>query len=305
RALNEALDEELNDVNTPLQLINVDVLLANGEQSSDNLVPVSSPADLAYVIYTSGTTGQPKGVMIEHCSVINTLTELEKAYDFTEGDKTTAFTSYVFDVSVSECFVAITKGVEVHLLSNDHRVSPELISDYLIKHQITHTYLPPVVLSQLEQITYPRLRVVIYAGEPCDAKTAGYWSHKVKLYNYYGPTEAAIYTLGKQILDDEVEQIGLAIQNAQAYVLDQATNPVPMGVPGELYIGGAGLARGYLHRPELTAERFIDNPFATASDIEKGYTRLYKTGDLVRYLSDGNLEYLGRLDNQVKIRGYR
>ncbi|MCP3670912.1 MAG: amino acid adenylation domain-containing protein, partial [Gammaproteobacteria bacterium] len=126
-----------------------------------------------------------------------------------------------------------------------------------------------------------------------------------RLYNYYGPTEASIYVSGKQADVRNINEIGEAISNSRLYVLSPTGELAPIGAPGELYIGGAGLARGYLNRPDLTAERFIDNPFATPADIEKGYTRLYKTGDLVRWLPDGNLEYLGRNDQQVKIRGFR
>jgi acyl-coenzyme A synthetase/AMP-(fatty) acid ligase len=174
-----------------------------------------------------------------------------------------------------------------------------------MNNKINLAYLPPVLLSQLPQKDYPNLNSLIYAGESCDKKTASLWSHKVKLFNYYGPTEATIYATYKQILSDEVELIGAPIQNTRVYVLDPHMVPVPIGVIGELYIGGAGLARGYLNNKALTEERFIPNLFASRDDETKGYTRLYKTGDLVRWLADGNLEYIGRNDEQVKIRGYR
>ncbi|WP_183590268.1 amino acid adenylation domain-containing protein, partial [Mucilaginibacter lappiensis] len=272
-------------------------------EDSSAIPSYSGSGDLAYVIYTSGTTGLPKGVMVEHRSVVNTLYSLYAIYN--ENFKATAYTSYVFDVSVSEIFTSLLQGLELHILGDNIRLDSTGLSAYFIDNKINLAYLPPVLLKQLTQKSYPHLRSLIYAGEPCDKQTAQTWSSKVNLYNYYGPTESSIYAVSKQIQTDEVEQIGRPISNTQVYVLDGNGNPVPVGVSGELYIGGAGLSRGYLNRSELTAERFIANPFSTEADKAKGYTRLYKTGDLVRWLKDGNLEYLGRNDDQVKIRGYR
>jgi acyl-coenzyme A synthetase/AMP-(fatty) acid ligase len=168
------------------------------------------------------------------------------------------------------------------------------------------------LLAKLPRIAYKSLCGIIYAGEPCDANTGKYWSKYCKLYNYYGPTEATIYATGKQIIDGDTNLIGKPINNTTAYVLDKNLNLVPIGAIGELYVGGEGLARGYLNRPELTSERFISNPFQSEhKKQDKNYyengrnARLYKTGDLVRWLPDGNLEYIGRNDDQVKIRGYR
>ncbi|WKL50105.1 amino acid adenylation domain-containing protein [Flavobacterium pectinovorum] len=274
-------------------------------QDSSNLPQHSSAKNLAYVIYTSGTTGRPKGVMIEHAGVVNTLDALYDIYDNRVIKKSTTYTAYVFDVFVSEVFASILQGLELHILSKTIRIDSVLLSDYFIANKINLVYLPPIVLSSLPQRIYPDLQILIYAGEPCDKKTASLYSEKIKLFNFYGPTEACIYSTCKQIVLDEVEQIGRAISNTRAYVLDQNRQPVPIGVIGELHIGGAGLARGYLNRDDLTSERFITNPFATDTDLLKGYDRLYKTGDLVRWLADGNLEYIGRNDDQVKIRGYR
>ncbi|WP_347252434.1 amino acid adenylation domain-containing protein, partial [Legionella sp.] len=275
-----------------------------------NAITAVTSANLAYVIYTSGTTGKPKGVMIEHKNVINTLYALNGVYqknnNSDEPVKITAFTSYAFDVSVSELFVPLLRGDELHLLSNTLRKDILATSKYINKHEINYVYLPPVLLANLPRIKYPSLRAIIYAGEPCDRETAHYWSNKVKLYNYYGPTETSIYATGKQIKVDEVNLIGKPIANTTAYVLNAEKLPVPIGISGELYIGGQGLAKGYLNNRELTAERFIANPFQTDDERIQGINgRLYKTGDLVRWHLDGNLEYLGRNDFQVKIRGYR
>jgi amino acid adenylation domain-containing protein len=275
------------------------------KEDKSNHPKYNKATDLAYVIYTSGTTGKPKGVMIENAAVTNTVHDLYGIYGNPQIKKVTAYTSYVFDVSVSEIFTSLFLGLELHILANSIKADGTALSDYFIANRINLAYLPPVVLSLLPLHAHPDLISLIYAGEPCDKQTAKQWSDKVKLFNYYGPTEACIYATGKQILTDEVEQIGKPIQNTQAYILSAEKKTVPVGVIGELYLGGAGLARGYLNRPQLTAERFIENPFATESDKVKNYTRLYKTGDLVRWLPDGNIEYIRRNDDQVKIRGYR
>ena len=299
------------NVNNPIKLptgkmIFIDLTEPFYEREDKEDLPVYSQAtDLAYVIYTSGTTGKPKGVKLDHRAISNTVNALYSVYDIKTIKKTTAYTSYVFDVSVSELFAALLQGLELHILASSIRTDCIALSNYFAENEINLVYLPPVILSQLPKEIAPSLHSIIYAGEPCDKQTAAYWSTKVKLFNYYGPTEAGIYATGKQILTDEVEQIGIPIQNNKVYVLDKYHNPVPIGVVGELYLGGAGLATGYLNRPELTAERFVFNPFATLSDKEKGYTRLYKTGDLVRWLPNGNLEYTGRNDDQIKIHGYR
>ncbi|STX38341.1 non-ribosomal peptide synthetase [Legionella feeleii] len=281
------------------------------ELDISNIITADTSANLAYVIYTSGTTGKPKGVMVEHKSVINTLWALKQVYKRRSVNpevplKITAFTSYAFDVSVSEFFVPLLHGDELHLLSNTLRKDILATSKYINDNQINYVYLPPVLLANLPRIKYPSLEAIIYAGEPCDSQTAHYWSNKTKLYNYYGPTETSIYATGLQIEVDEVNLIGKPIANTTAYVLSQEMMPQPIGIIGELYIGGHGLAKGYLHQRELTNERFITNPFQTDDEkIQSINARLYKTGDLVRWCPDGNLEYIGRNDFQIKIRGYR
>jgi len=270
-------------------------------ENDQNLISYSQSTDLAYLIFTSGTTGNPKGVMIEHDSVINMIWALEEVYDFDPTHKkTSCFTSFIFDVSVSEIFSSLLRGGELHLFDNEHKYSPELLSKYINEHKINYLYLPPAILGLLPKCDYPSLRAMIFAGEPCDQSVGAYWATKHKLYNYYGPTECTVYATGKLVHVRNVNEIGKPLHNKKAYILDSYLNPVPIGVVGELYIGGVGQALGYLNLPELTKERFLSNHLQT--DKNK---KLYKTGDQVRWLSDGNIEYIGRNDFQVKIRGYR
>ncbi|WP_028389548.1 non-ribosomal peptide synthetase [Legionella fairfieldensis] len=281
------------------------------EFEKTNIITADTGTNLVYVIYTSGTTGKPKGVMVEHKNVLNTLYALNEVYQRNEETpksplKITAFTSYAFDVSVSEFFVPLLRGDELHLLSETLRRDILATSKYINENQINYVYLPPVLLANLPRIKYPSLKGLIYAGEPCDSETARYWSNKTKLYNYYGPTETSIYATGLQIKTDEVHLIGKPIANTTAYVLNAEKKPQPVGIIGELYIGGQGVAKGYLNQRELTEERFISNPFQTDNEKIQGINnRIYKTGDLVRWCSDGNIEYIGRNDFQIKIRGYR
>ncbi|MBX9867386.1 MAG: amino acid adenylation domain-containing protein [Burkholderiales bacterium] len=262
--------------------------------------------DLIYIIYTSGTTGSPKGVMVNHGGVVNTITDLYDVYDFKLGNKVLAFTSYVFDVSVSEFFVTLTNGGELHIINNDIRTNPSEISNYIIKNSINYAYLPPVILSNLPKLNYKSLRAIIYAGEPCDITTGKYWSNtKVKLYNYYGPTETSIYSIGKEVFNGDVHLIGQPMKNVKVYILNDKLNIVPYGVIGELYIGGNGVADGYLNLPEMTKEKFIKNIYQTEREQSLNVNGfIYKTGDLVRY-NGSYIEYIGRNDSQVKIRGFR
>ncbi len=271
-----------------------------------NLTIQKQPSDLAYVIYTSGTTGQPKGVMIEEQSVVNTIRGLENLYSLGRSAKVTFFSAYVFDVSVAEIFANLVIGNELHILSEEVRRDYLAIGEYLLANRIEISYLPPVILANLARVEYPDLVHIIYAGEPCGKEAGTYWSTHYKLFNYYGPTETSIYSLGKQVMAGDTHLIGRPLINSCAYILDSHLKAVPLGGIGELYIGGMGVARGYLNQPELTKERFIPNPFQSPADrLAKRNQRIYKTGDLVRYHHDGNIEYLGRNDFQVKIRGFR
>uniref|UniRef100_UPI00321A914C non-ribosomal peptide synthetase n=1 Tax=Chryseobacterium sp. TaxID=1871047 RepID=UPI00321A914C len=303
----EDILDQIDHLSVPcISLNNSNFSILMDSQEFLNPVTAVSANNLAYVIYTSGTTGLPKGVMVEHQSVVNVVDKVRDAYGFSEEEKLTAYTSYVFDVSVSEFFNALFYGNELHLLDDATKKDADLISQYLLDNEIAYTYLPPVMLSVLPRVDYPSVKGFLYAGEPCDYETGKYWSEKKVLYNLYGPTEATIYAIYKRIEHGDVHVIGKPVGNSSAYIMDAYHQLTPVGMVGELYLGGAGITRGYLNRPDLTEERFIKNPFQTELQKQSGVNgRLYKTGDLVRWLPDGNIEYIGRNDFQVKIRGYR
>jgi len=255
---------------------------------------------VAYVIYTSGSTGRPKGVMIEHGSVSMLLTTLASSITAEERSSVLAFTPFPFDVSVAELFSTLCFGGTLVLV----RGLDELAATMAAK-SIRLAFLVPVVAGLMSENLLPRtLHRLLIAGEPLSSTLSErlFQTGTVReIINLYGPTEATVYATWSAVrAGDGDPPIGCPMPGRSAYVLDEARLPVPIGVPGELYLGGAGLARGYLVRPALTAERFIPDPFSD----EPG-TRMYRTGDRVRWRADGELEYLGRLDFQVKVRGFR
>jgi len=284
---------------------------------SGDLSDAPQPPDLAYVIYTSGSTGNPKGTMIEHHSLTNFTAAAIAAYEVSAADRVLQFASLSFDTSIEEIFPALTSGAAV-VLRTDAMISSAV--DFLLKcgeFGITVLDLPTAYWHELadeiaaDNLTLPQsLRLVILGGEKALPERLVKWHQhagdRVRLVNTYGPTEttivATMFDLPAQGGNKKITDvpIGQPIGNLEVFVLDQFLRPVPVGIPGELYIGGAGVARGYLHRPELTAEKFVVHPFNA-----EGGARLYRTGDLVRYRVDGNLEFVGRIDNQVKIRGFR
>ncbi|MEG3973726.1 amino acid adenylation domain-containing protein [Microcoleus sp. herbarium8] len=277
-------------------------------------IPVK-PKNLAYVIYTSGSTGKPKGVLIQHESLVNYTTVATAEYRIQKCDRILQFSSISFDVSAEEIYTSLTSGATLVLRTDSMLDSLEGFLQKCKNWEITVMALPTAYwheltafLSQKTVALPPSLRLIIIGGEKALVDQLKTWlecvGERVRLVNNYGPTEA---TVGATIYDLSVADttlkelpIGRPLGNVQTYILDGNRQPVPIGIPGELHIGGAGLARGYLNRPELTSERFIRNPFS-----ESATERLYKTGDLARYLNDGNIEYLDRIDDQVKIRGFR
>ena len=257
--------------------------------------------NLAYVIYTSGSTGRPKGVLVTHRGLCNVAEAQLKIFDAQAHHRILQFASLSFDAATFEIAMAWHSGAALYLTAPDAVLAGPALNEQLRVQAITHATLPPSVLAVLSAEALPALQVVVCAGEACSADIVARWAPGRRFFNAYGPTEATIWSTVAECHDDGRKPlIGRPIANTQVYILDPYLNPVPIGIPGELHIGGDGLARGYLDRPELTKEKFIPNPFSEDPD-----SRLYKTGDLARYLPDGNIEFLGRIDTQVKIRGFR
>ena len=305
---NEIYNKKVNKINKKVSIIAIDCNIQKLYKylTTNPIIDNLTSNNLSYIIYTSGTTGKPKGVQIEHHSVVNLLLHLNKNIYNKHKQNISAFTSYTFDVSVSEFFCALISGNSLNILSNTTKKDALLISKYINEHSINYLYLPPVVLSELPRVKYKTLDKIVYAGEPCDRNTALYWSTSYKLYNYYGLTEGTVHFTEKKIINGNVASIGSPISNSKAYVLSSELLPLPIGAIGELYVSGVGLARGYLNKPDLTKEKFIPNPFQSDKERQTNKnSRLYKTGDLVRWLTSGELEYIGRNDFQVKIRGFR
>jgi len=273
------------------------------EENPSNLPQHSAAKDLAYLIYTSGTTGKPKGVMVEQGSVINLLNDLQNKYSIDSEERFLLFANYVFDASVEQMYLALLSGGALYVIENKSIIDSNSFEDYITKYQITHLHSTPSFLSSINPSKLYILKRVVFGAEYLTKELFDQYKKIIPtIINEYGPTESTITSLvsiNSHLLNRAT------IQNTRAYVLDPVYNPVPIGAIGELYLCGAGLARGYLNNPDLTARRFIANPFSNEADVKEGYTRLYKTGDLVRWLPDGNMQYIGRNDDQVKIRGYR
>jgi amino acid adenylation domain-containing protein len=308
-------------------------------ESSQNPESLTSPHHLAYVIYTSGSTGKPKGVMIGHNNVVRLLKKTQQWYHFTQNDVWTLFHSYAFDFSVWEIWGALSYGGKLIVVSYLTSRSPQAFYELLVKQKVTVLNQTPSAFQQL--IQHEQLlnklnlrsshslftRLVIFGGEALvmDQLTPWFNMHTegdTQFVNMYGITETTVHVTYFSISKEHTSRkensiLGKKIPDLKVYILDTQLNPVPVGVSGEIYIGGDGLARGYLNRPDLTAEKFIPNPFTNDPNTEERLNRadlsfkaperlrLYRTGDLARYLPDGNIEFLGRIDDQVKIRGFR
>jgi len=262
-----------------------------------------SPENLAYMIYTSGSTGRPKGTMVRHRGLCNLSAFQIRDFELDDTCRCLQFASFSFDASVSEIFTTLLSGATLILGSKDQLMpGPGLVR--LLKDQaVTTVTLPPSVSSVLRDEEFPGLRVLVSAGEALPPELANHWHKGRRLLNAYGPTEntvcASSFVVEKDIQDSAVP-IGRPIANVQLYIVDAFLNPLPAGVPGELCVAGDSLARGYHNRPDLTAEKFVPNPFS-----ETPGARMYRSGDRARWLADGTLEFLGRIDEQVKLRGFR
>ncbi|MDX1695323.1 MAG: amino acid adenylation domain-containing protein, partial [Ketobacteraceae bacterium] len=297
------------------------------QQPVDNLEPNAGPDNRAYVIYTSGTTGKPKGVLIPHSNVIRLFTATDQWYGFAQDDVWTLFHSFAFDFSVWEIWGALFYGGRVVVVPQAVAKATEDFYKLVVEEGVTVLNQTPSAFTQFikvdemqcdqqtEWANRLQLRYVIFGGEALDFSALHTWNERhglnqPQLVNMYGITETTVHVTYHRITGDDLAKraslIGRPIPDLDVYILDSHMNPVPVGVPGELHVGGQGVCQGYLNRPELTEERFVDNPFGATVKRDNGlYDCLYKTGDLGRYLVDGTIEYMGRIDHQVKIRGYR
>jgi amino acid adenylation domain-containing protein len=260
------------------------------------------PGNAAYVIYTSGSTGRPKGVIVAHGGVANAVRHAVETFRVEPGSRVLQMASLSFDLSVLEIFTALSAGAAVVLAGRETAASGPALARFLRERRVTLMAVTPSILDAIPEEDLPDLRTVVVGGEACSAASAARWSRGRSFLNAYAPTEASIYaTLHRlEAPPPHAPPVGRPIPGARAYVLDAGLEPVPEGTSGELYLAGAGVARGYLGRPDLTAERFLPDPHAGAPGA-----RMYRTGDLARLRPDGSLEYLGRTDQQVKVRGFR
>lgn len=272
-----------------------------GTLDAGNLESATLPSNLAYVIYTSGSTGLPKGTMLQHQGMINLANAQKKAFSITPGKRILQFAPMSFDASVWETIMALLNGATLVLAQQDELATGDGLAKILSEQKVNVVTLPPSVLAVVPQTPLPDLTTIVTAGEKCPADLVERWLDGRQYVNAYGPTETTVCA-SMHDCDGGYPQgppIGRPIDNAKLYVIDSRFNLTPVGVPGELCVGGPSLARGYLNRPELSAEKFIPNPFANDG------SRLYRTGDLVRWLPEGEIEFLGRIDSQVKVRGFR
>jgi amino acid adenylation domain-containing protein len=272
-----------------------------GRLTGQNVVNLAGPDHLAYVIYTSGSTGQPKGVAIPHRGVCNLVSDQVEFFDITRDSRILQFASISFDASVSEIFTALVSGARIIIGNEERMAGGRTLLEEIRRHSISVVTLPPSVIATLPEEELAELRTLVSAGESCPGHLVDKWSKGRKFVNAYGPTEVTVCAT-MNICESGLENppIGKPMANKKIYLLNRLMQPVPERIAGEIHIGGEGLARCYVNRPELTAERFIPNPFSISAG-----DRLYRSGDLGSFLEDGRLLFLGRSDHQVKVRGYR
>lgn len=272
--------------------------------SADAPEMIVSGGQLAYVIYTSGSTGQPKGVEITHANLMNLIDWHQREFSVSESDRASHLASVGFDAAVWEVWPYLTAGASLYLPSEDTRISPEALRDWLVANQVSISFLPTALAERIMLLDWPAhtfLRFMLTGADTLHRRPSTNLPFEV--VNNYGPTECTVVATSGRVSahdNDGLPAIGRAIRNTGVYLLDENLRPVTPGEIGELYIGGAGVARGYLNRPELTLEKFLPDPFNVAPDA-----RMYRTGDLARMRPDGEFAYVGRRDEQIKILGYR
>jgi amino acid adenylation domain-containing protein len=264
-----------------------------------------NPEDLAYVIFTSGSTGRPKGVQITHANLLNLVSWHQRAFQITAEDRGTLQASPGFDAAVWELWPYLTAGACVYVVDESIRTTPEALRDWIVAKGITITFLPTAVAECMLNLSWPgrvALRVLLTGADTLRRYPPP--GLPFALVNNYGPTECTVVATSAEIRpaveSEGTPCIGRPIDNVEIHIVDEQLNPVPNGAPGELLIGGAGVGRGYLSLPELTAQKFIADPFSNEANV-----RLYRSGDLARMRSDGQIEFMGRIDDQIKIRGHR
>jgi amino acid adenylation domain-containing protein len=302
-------DKSMVDAAHSSRVVNITSVDQFQECSNANPWVECSPYDLAYVMYTSGSTGRPKGVMVAHTGIVNRLEWMWRHYKFDETSVFLQKTTYAFDISVWEIFTPLCFGARLVLCSQSDVYDPKKISEKIIRHEVNAIHFVPsmysLFLSQVEpslkQNAFSKIRFVYCSAEALTPTLVKehYKNTHVPLVNLYGPTEASIEASYYETLptDSDSIPVGRPISNAQLFILDESANLLPRGVVGEIVIGGVGVAKGYLNLPDLTAKKFVTNAF--------GHGKLYRTGDLGLMKQDGNIEFLGRIDDQVKVRGYR
>ncbi|WP_435113415.1 amino acid adenylation domain-containing protein, partial [Nocardiopsis synnemataformans] len=290
-----------------LETADLRTLCLDSEWSAVVSEPAEKPSttltqeNLAYIIYTSGSTGRPKGVMVAHRCIQHVVPWISQHPCFDKPQNVLQVASLSFDFSVWEILLPLVTGGVLHIPRNDTRMIGTDLHDLLDERAIEILSFTPGALATLPTDPLPDLRTLVVGGEAYSADLIRTWAPGRDFFNVYGPTETTVFATGTRT-DEHLDtiHIGRPITNVRTYVLDSRMQPVPVGVPGELYIGGVGVTRGYMNRPDLTAESFVADPFSG----EPG-SRLYKSGDIVRHLADGNIEFVGRIDGQVKIRGFR
>ncbi|MEO0723111.1 MAG: amino acid adenylation domain-containing protein [Bacteroidota bacterium] len=292
--------QKFNGVGT--RIYELESLSVSGYSDQNPAIQIA-PKELLYVIYTSGTTGQPKGVMVEHQSVTHLIAALSEKYAIRSTERIFQFSNYSFDASVEQMFLALLNSATLILYPAENPEVKLKIADIVQQHKVSHFHATPSFLETIVDFSaFKNLNRVIAGGEVCSPDLAKRVAPYADFYNEYGPTETTVTSIVHQYSSSTADSpslpIGRPIANTHLWVLSDSQNVQPVGVEGELYIGGKGVARGYLNRPDLTTEKFVENPFVVGE-------KMYRTGDLVRWRSDGKLEFIGRRDRQVKIRGYR